>query len=185
MVKNVSDKNTQNSARIVHVTDVQNILRQICSDEVKAPTGEWRNCFWSTLVFSADLSSLSGEQKGSVHGLSWELLFRLQTSEHIQDDLVAENVLFLERNNRKCYTQNDSRSKLHLKASFIMKRYLCLHHALPLESHGTDHIWDVKLPRGKVENIWLLHITSIIDLANNVHNNVLLYIFCLSLDYCA
>lgn len=40
MVKNVSDKNTQNSARIVHVTDVQNILRQICSDEVKAPTGK-------------------------------------------------------------------------------------------------------------------------------------------------
>lgn len=40
MVKNVSDKNTQNSAGIVHVTDVQNILRQMCSDEVKAPTGK-------------------------------------------------------------------------------------------------------------------------------------------------
>lgn len=37
MVKNVSYKNTQNSARILHVTDVQNILRQMCSDEVQAP----------------------------------------------------------------------------------------------------------------------------------------------------
>lgn len=117
MVKNVSDKNTQNSARIVHVTDVQNIIRQICSDEVKAPDVKTS---WSLkpLVFSADLSSLSGEQKGSgVLFLSWEFLFRLQTSEHIQDDLVAENVLFLEREKKKskCYTQKDSRSNLDLK----------------------------------------------------------------------
>lgn len=62
-----------------------------------------------------------------------------------------------EKQNEKRYMQKDSSVDYIMSMHALwLTDYLCLYHALPLESHGAHNIWYVKLTGRKMDNIILI-----------------------------